>query len=46
MNTAGVLSVEAEIDAAAPQSFYVRNGDLFICACAMLAAAFLLAVLL
>jgi len=45
LNAVGVLSAAAEIDPAAPQSFYVLNGDFFVYGCMMLCAAFLLAVL-
>ncbi len=44
LNAVGTVSAELVIDPAAPQSFYVLNGDLFIYACGMLCAAFLLAV--
>ncbi|OGR93979.1 MAG: apolipoprotein N-acyltransferase [Elusimicrobia bacterium GWF2_62_30] len=46
LNAVGVLEAEVVIDERAQQSAYVRNGDLFIYACCMLCAAFLLAVLL
>ena len=45
LNATGVLNAAAEIDPAAPQSFYVLNGDIFIYGCIMLCAAFLLAVM-
>ncbi len=45
LNQTGVLRAAPEIDSAADKSFYVLNGDLFIYACLMLCAAFLLAVM-
>ena len=45
LNAVGVLSAAPLIDTAAAQSFYTLNGDLFIYACVMVCAAFLLAVM-
>jgi apolipoprotein N-acyltransferase len=45
LNAVGALSAAPVIDPAAEQSFYVLNGDLFVYACMILCAAFLLALL-
>ncbi|HAF96149.1 MAG: apolipoprotein N-acyltransferase [Elusimicrobia bacterium GWF2_52_66] len=45
LNRAGVLDVEVKLAAEPVESFYVRYGDLFVNACIIICAAFLLAVL-
>ena len=45
LNDVGVLAARVNVNPGAPQSFYVRNGDLTVYGCLMLCAAFLLALL-
>jgi apolipoprotein N-acyltransferase len=45
LNDVGVLAARVAVNPGAPQSFYVRNGDLTVYGCIMLCAAFLLAVM-
>ena len=46
LDKTGVLNVEVKLALAPEESFYVRNGDLFINACILLCSAFLPAILL